>query len=161
MAWLVAAAAFAPSAVAADEVTKTLAPAYKALNDAIKRNDVKAMAAWVAKYASKDFKYVSAGKQSFTRDQFLSGMRQQAASTQKVLTSTYKITGATVRNNAATVSVSSTFVGMVKLVDRPNKLANESVTTDLWVRGTDGWKLKSIVGVKETVSIDGKKLGSG
>jgi hypothetical protein len=154
--WLAIAAT--STSVAQADIAKTLTPLYTSLNEAVKRNDDKAITKWVRTHTTPDFKYVSTEKSTYDRKGFIEGMVQQVQATQRVLSSTFKIQKVTGRGNSATLTVSSNFVGMVMLTGAPAKLVNQSTSNDLWVRTGNVWKLKSILGVKDSVTINGRKL---
>lgn len=158
LSWLLAATALAPSARADQDVAKVLSPYYVSLNEAIKRSDGQAIGRWIKTHCTPDFRFVSADRASAGRDAFADRVTGQAAATEQVIDSTYRIKAASVRNNAASLTVSNRFSGVVGLTNPPAKLVYDSLTTDLWVHHQGTWKLKGVVEVKIDARYDGKRL---
>ncbi|MGV3618983.1 MAG: nuclear transport factor 2 family protein [Fimbriimonas sp.] len=119
----------------------TLVARYRQFNDAVAKNDGKAMIGWFERHAAAGFNYTSKDGHRYGRKDFLNGLRDQTRAVQKSLKSVTKVTRVDVKGNTATASVQSEFEGQVKFDTAILRLVDKSTTRDTWTLGQKGWML--------------------
>jgi hypothetical protein len=117
---------------------------YTALNDAILRRDSKAAEQWVAKFCTPSFLYISKDKHRWDRRGFRQGLLDQMKMTQKVAKSVIRLGKPQIAGAKATVSFANDFEGTVKFDGREFRLVDSTVTSDVWVKVGNDWKLSRV-----------------
>lgn len=119
---------------------------YVAFNEAVKKNDAKAMQSWVNANCTPDFKYTSKDHQVFDLKQFSAGMLQQVKVTRKVIYSNVKLISWDEKTGVAVVATD--YKGSVVFDSKPLTLTDKSETKDVWIKSKGTWKLKSSLQTK-------------
>jgi hypothetical protein len=125
----------------------TLDALYRQYNDAVTKNDGKAMVAWFSKLATPSFTYTSKDGNKYLRKDFLDGLRDQAKSIKKPLRSTYKLVKVVTKGKVATAIVATEFEGLANFDGVALRLVDKSTTRDTWTQAKAGWQLTKSVQV--------------
>lgn len=107
-----------------------------------------------------DFTYKSKEGMTMKRKEVEAQMKAQFSMLKSVTTSTMTVKSATVTGNKATVVATGVFEGKIANPQTKKDVVVKSIseTKDTWIKGKSGWKLQSIVTVKETTTMDGKEI---
>lgn len=130
------------------DLKPTLEARYRQYNEAAAKNDGKAMIGWYTRNASPTFKYTSKDGNTYTRKDFLDGLREQVKSIKKPLRSTYKVVKVVTKGKEATAIVTTDFEGLVNFDGVALRLVDKSTCRDIWTQGKAGWQLTKSVQVQ-------------
>lgn len=132
----------------AGDLKSLLNTRYRQFNEALLKNDAKSLARWVSANLAPTFRYTSKDGNSYGRDAFGKGLRDQVAMTKKPLSSKLTLRRITQQGRQATAVVDSVFQGLVNFDTATLKLVDHSTTTDTWQRQGADWKLVRSVQTK-------------
>lgn len=137
--------AFSP--VAADP-KPVLEAHYRQYNDAVAKNDGKAMAGWYERLATPGFTYLSKSGNKYIRKDFIAGQIDQAKTIKKAVRSTFKVVKVVANGNSATAIVTTEFEGLANFNGAILKLVDKGMTRDTWKKEKAGWKIAKSVQVQ-------------
>lgn len=121
---------------------------YRQYNEAVIKNDGKAMAAWYDRFAGPKFTYLSKSGNTYQRKDFIAGQIDQAKSIKKAVKSTFKVIRVVSKGNVATAIVTTDFEGLAKFNGGVLRLVDKSTMRDTWTEGKSGWRLTKSVQVQ-------------
>ena len=120
---------------------------YFEYNRNILRSDGRAMTKWMNTYSTSDFTYTSYQKNTYKHSDYVTGLLQQIAQTNKVLKSTLMVRSFKKSGKDIVATVATDFKGVVVVDSRKLTLTDQSVTFETWEFVNHDWKLKKIVQV--------------
>ena len=118
---------------------------YLEYNKDILHGDSKAMTKWLNANCSAAFSYTSFQKNSYGRSDYINGVLQQIAQTNKVLKSTLTVRSFSRKGKTIVATVASDFKGFVVIDSKRLTLTDQSVTLETWEQFNNDWKLKKVV----------------
>jgi hypothetical protein len=108
--------------------------------------------------AHSTFVFIEKDQSSFDLNNYLSQVKAQYKKIKKINSLSNKIVKVTFNGQEATCIVRSSYdMFLDQLV--PSRLVGSSESKDIWVKTARGWKMKKIVTLKETATMNGKKVG--
>lgn len=132
----------------AADLKPTFEARYRQYNEAVAKNDGKAMAGWYERNAAPKFTYTSKSGYTYGRKDFIAGQIDQAHSIKKAVKSTFKIVKVVAQGKSATAIVSTEFEGLANFNGAVLKLVDKSTTRDVWTQGKSGWQIVKSVQVQ-------------
>lgn len=152
---LSAATVLLSAAAAADDKSarKEVDAAYRKLEAAIKAKNIDG----VLKLSTLDFTMKQPGKKPQNAEQVKAAMMQEFAMAKSVDEVKMTVTKFTVTGYTAEATTSGKMsLSMYGQQGKTNKLVDLSTTKDTWVKGADGWKIKSVDVITDKMTLDGK-----
>ena len=137
----------------AENPSAVIAGYYASLNAAYKANSFQKLRQWFTTYTSSGFTYTSFQRQTFKREPFITGLKDQVKAIQSVSVQTINLGKGTRTGDTFKVQTSGTFEGVVIFDGKPLLMTDNSESADVWIRESNTWKLLSVKVTKEDVQM--------
>ena len=137
---------------------KAIQAKYDGMSLLVMRKDGNKLAQYFLNMTTPNFAYRDAKGRGLNRAKLVAQLKAQMKTVKSFKKSSNKVAAFGIKGGTATVRVISDFAMVFPNGKKTVTIVGQSITTDTWVKGGNGWKLKSIRTLKENVKFDGKKM---
>lgn len=137
---------------------KAIQEKYNGMSLLVMRRDGNKLAQYFLNMTTPNFAYRDAKGRGLNRAKLVSQLKAQMKMVKAFKRSGNKVAAFGLTGRVATVRVVSDFAMVFPNGKKTVSVVGQSTTTDTWVKGANGWKLKSIRTLKENVKYNGKPM---
>ncbi len=137
---------------------KAIQAKYDGMSLLVMRRDGNKLAQYFLNMTTPNFAYRDAKGRGLNRNKLVAQLKAQMKMVKAFKRSGNKVAAFGLQGRVAKVRVVSDFAMVFPNGKKTVSVVGQSTTTDTWVKGANGWKLKSIRTLKENVKYNGKPM---